>query len=193
MYVPPFWLDPQNVFVTSRQQKARLKFCCHTVTAGSMQHSPSVLLEFIFVFPQKTMNIQYAICCTQALCEYTEESEKLLPGRHVWYQPRVLWVFPYFKCSARSSHSHGQKFSSTHKDHVYHGSLYLQWFLQLSCLWMSGTQTTLSQKHSWSLKMCFLVVFGWLLTILISFLSAAGDSLCFLPDRGGDTTVPCTY
>ena len=42
----------------------------------------------------------------------------------------------------------GEKFPSTHKEHVYHGSLQLQWVLQLSvfCDGMSGTQTTSSQK-----------------------------------------------
>ena len=43
-----------------------------------------------------------------------------------------------------------------------------------------------------SLQTCFLVVVGWLLTILTNFLSAAGDSLRFLHDRGSDTTMPCS-
>ena len=49
--------------------------------------------------------------------------------------------------------SHGEKFPSTCKEHVYHGCLQFQWFLQLSCFCdgMSATQTT-SQRHSWSLS-----------------------------------------
>ena len=40
-----------------------------------------------------------------------------------------------------------------------------------------------------SLQNSFLVVFVWLSTILTNFLTAAGDILCYLPDRGSDTTV----
>ena len=43
-----------------------------------------------------------------------------------------------------------------------------------------------------SSQTCFLVVFGWLLTVLTRFLSAAGDGLCFLPHRVSDKAVPCT-
>ena len=42
------------------------------------------------------------------------------------------------------------------------------------------------------LQTCFLMGFGWLLTPLTSFLSAAGDSLCFLSDGSSDSTVLCT-
>lgn len=45
-------------------------------------------------------------------------------------------------------------------------------------------------SNSW--QICFLVVLGWLFIRLTNFLSTAGDSLHFLPDRGGDKTMPST-
>ena len=58
--------------------------------------------------------------------------------------------------------------------------------------WTKNTETCLSAAYI-SLQTYLLVVFGFLLTILTSFLSAACDSsFCFLPDHGSDTTVPCT-
>ena len=83
-----------------------------------------------------------------------------------------------------------------------------------SCIWSKASflhdslSAHVDAKHAWlwtltpvfqqllihcRLFFCFLVFFSWLLTILTSFLWAAGDSLSFFPDRGSDTTVPCLF
>ena len=51
---------------------------------------------------------------------------------------------------------------------------------------LSCTATFLCKTHH------FLVVVGWLSTVLTSFFVVCRWGLCFLPDRGSDTTVPFT-
>ena len=63
----------------------------------------------------------------------------------------------------------------------------------LSSCWskthLTADTVTFPPAASNPLQTCFLCFFffGWFLTILTSFLSAAGDSLCFLPDHCSDT------
>ena len=71
---------------------------------------------------------------------------------------------------------------------------------ELPSSWILSAHADIKPCGHWQLcsssfsfiQTCFLMILGWLLTILTNGLSAAGDSLCFLPDGGSNTTGPWT-